>query len=250
MYSRLGRPRWGSVAAVTALTVDAASITLYCVRPQWFGDARVAFRNPERRPEARPLFVAVACLAGLRGLFHAWLAASKRGADLRRATLERCYAAHALACFVIAVLAALAKTSAATPAIQLHRFVLVVLGLIAATFYRYSWSFLQTRPPVERDIFLMASDAVQATQDALRRLISTHGEATSLIDVEGAARPGAAVFGTVRVGQELLAVATGEYHEREPKGAVADPRRRLLATTKVVRPRGRRRSIKNGPHER
>ena len=71
MYSRLGRPRWGSVAAVTALTVDAASITLYCVRPQWFGDARVAFRNPERRPEARPLFVAVACLAGLRGLFHA-----------------------------------------------------------------------------------------------------------------------------------------------------------------------------------
>ena len=83
-----------------------------------------------------------------------------------------------------AVLAALAKTSEATPAIQLHRFVLVVLGLIAATFYRYSWSFLQTRPPVERDIFLMASDAVQATQDALRRLISTHGEATSLIDVE------------------------------------------------------------------
>ena len=175
MYSRLGRPRWGSVAAVTALTVDAASITLYCVRPQWFGDARVAFRNPERRPEARPLFVAVACLAGLRGLFHAWLAASKRGADLRRATLERCYAAHALACLVIAVLAALAKTSAATPAIQLHRFVLVVLGLIAATFYRYSWSFLQTRPPVERDIFLMASETLQATQDALRRMLSTHG---------------------------------------------------------------------------
>ena len=172
------------MAAVTALTVDAASITLYCVRPQWFGDARVAFRNPERRPEARPLFVAVACLAGLRGLFHAWLAASKRGADLRRATLERCYAAHALACLVIAVLAALAKTSAATPAIQLHRFVLVVLGLIAATFYRYSWSFLQTRPPVERDIFLMASETLQATQDALRRLISTPGEATSLIDVE------------------------------------------------------------------
>ena len=55
MYSRLGRPRWGSVAAVTALTVDAASITLYCVRPQWFGDARVAFRNPERRPEALSL---------------------------------------------------------------------------------------------------------------------------------------------------------------------------------------------------
>ena len=184
MYSRLGRPRWGSVAAVTALTVDAASITLYCARPQWFGDARVAFRNPERRPEARPLFVAVACLAGLRGLFHAWLALSKRGADVRRATLERCYAAHALACLVIAVLAALAKTSAATPAIQLHRFVLVVLGLIAATFYRYSWSFLQTRPPVERDIFLMASETLQATQDALRRMLSTHGEATSLIDVE------------------------------------------------------------------
>ena len=98
------------MAAVTALTVDAASITLYCVRPQWFGDARVAFRNPERRPEARPLFVAVACLAGLRGLFHAWLAASRRGADVRRATLEKCYAAHALACLVIAVLAALAKT--------------------------------------------------------------------------------------------------------------------------------------------
>ena len=184
MYSRLGRPRWGSVAAVTALTVDAASITLYCVRPQWFGDARVAFRNPERRPEARPLFVAVACLAGLRGLFHAWLALSKRGADVRRATLEKCYAAHALACLVIAVLAALAKTSAATPAVQLHRFMLVVLGLVAATFYRYSWSFLQTRPPVERDIFLMASETLQATQDALRRLISTPGEATSLIDVE------------------------------------------------------------------
>ena len=28
MYSRLGRPRWGSVAAVTALTVDAASRAL------------------------------------------------------------------------------------------------------------------------------------------------------------------------------------------------------------------------------
>ena len=61
------------------------------------------------------------------------LGAPKRGA--RRATLERCYAAHALACLVIAVLAALADISsdAGHPA---PPFMLVVLGLIAATFYR------------------------------------------------------------------------------------------------------------------
>ena len=216
MYSRLGRPRWGSVAAVTALTVDGVDNALLRA-------AAVVRRRPRRVPQSGtaaggPTFIRGGRVLGRASRLVPRLARrveTRRRLD-GRATLERCYAAHALACLVIAVLAALAKTSAATPAIQL-RFVLVVLGLIAATFYRYSWSFLQTRPPVERDIFLMASDAVQATQDALRRLISTHGEATSLIDVEAQPDLAQRFLARPRVGQELLAVPTGKYHEREPR---------------------------------
>ena len=62
MYTRIGRPRWGSVAVITALACDVTAIVLYCVAPQLFGDASVAFRNPE----ARPLFLAVLALAIIR----------------------------------------------------------------------------------------------------------------------------------------------------------------------------------------
>ena len=182
MYTRIGRPRWGSVAVVTALACDGTAIALYCVAPQLFGDARVAFRNPE----ARPLFLAVLALAIIRAAVHAWLAVSMRGAAVRRDTLERGYGAHALIVGCVALLAAAPTTPAAAPTARLHRAALVGLGFIAAACYRASWSFLQARPPEERDIFLYASDQLQRALTATQELL-LRASSSGSIDVEAPA---------------------------------------------------------------
>ena len=164
--------KWGRLAALSAVALDAWSVCIYLVDPwEAFGERPLAgfegrWRSVVLRPELW-LFDGVVGLAAVRVVFYVvFVGSTPTGAALSRDALARWHLGFAV--LVVAAAGSVAYRLAAGR-VGVRRgacgVALCCVGLVSLELWRAAWDYLRYRAPAERDVFVYASEQ-------LRRLLA------------------------------------------------------------------------------